>query len=268
MARKLHIGQAQPRRRKRSARDWVADWSILRPFVVVTVVAALSFSGWRGYQWLMQPDTLPIRHVKVIGKVDHLDSRVLASRLREAVVGGFFSLDLADLKRKIKAMPWVYDVSLRRIWPDTLEVSIEEQQPIARWGDHELLNRYGEVFDPKGVFPKVALPLISGMKGRETDLILFFNQADKVLNPLNLKMVELREDARGDQRLVLDNGIQLALGRKNRLKRLRRFARAYRKTLQPFMDRIAVLDLRYANGFAVRWNRAVGRYTKTRMNRI
>ncbi len=269
MAKRVKRRQAKPRQRRRAQRSWESTWEYVRPMLVVSLLGLLGFSGWHGYQWLMRPTTLPIRQVKVVNQLRHVDSQLLAARLREDTRGGFFSLDLEKLSRELKAIPWIYDAAVRRIWPDRLEISIEEQQPIARWGDNLLLNRYGEVFDPGGAFKDLSLPKISGIHGRETDLILFFNQADRVLSPLGLRMVELREDARGDQRLILDNGIELALGRKNRIKRLKRFALAYRKTLQPFMNRIAVLDLRYANGFAVRWNRdEAGQYAKTGLNRI
>ena len=268
MARRVKRKQAKPRKRRVARRSWESTWEYLRPMLVVSMLALLGFSGWRGYHWLMEPTTLPIRHVQVEGDIRHIDPKQLAARIQRGVSGGFFSLDLEALSERLEALPWVYAVGVRRVWPDRLVVHIEEQQPIARWGDKLLLNRYGEVFDPGGAFGNLALPRISGVHGRETDLILFFAQADRVLAPLGLGMVALREDARGDQRLILANGIELALGRKNRMKRLKRFAMAYRKTLQPFMNRIAVLDLRYANGFAVRWNREADEYAKTGLNRI
>lgn len=270
MPKKPQRRQSTRRNQRRSsvAFSWDSAWQAVRPLMVLTLLAATSYGGWQSYRWLMQPTTLPIRHVQVEGDLQYVDQRLLQAQIKSQVSGGFFSLKIEHIMHELEGIEWVYDVSLRRLWPDRLLITIEEQQPIARWGDGLLLNRYGEVFAASGDYSATSLPVISGEIGRETDLILFFNQADRLLHPLNLKMIELREDARGDQRLKLDSGIELALGRKNRMQRLERFASAYSKTLRPFMERIEALDLRYANGFAVRWNRNPQQYAETHLNRI
>jgi cell division protein FtsQ len=269
MAKTVKRKKVNRRNQKRSvALNWDSAWHTVRPLMVLSLLAAIAYGGLQTYQWLMKPTTLPIRHVQVEGDLSHVDPQQLQAQIKTQVSGGFFSLDIENIMRELKTNEWVYDVSLRRLWPNRLLITIEEQLPIARWSEGFLLNQYGEVFAASGDYSPEALPLISGETGRETDLILFFNQADRLLHPLQLKMVELKEDARGDQRLLLDSGIELALGRKNRMQRLERFASAYGKTLRPFMERIEALDLRYANGFAVRWNHNPQQYAETQFNRI
>lgn len=266
-----------PKRRPRQARrrrsvaarvNWQQWLGLLRPVSIVALALVVVIGGWRSYQWLMLPSTLPLVQVAVKGHLLRVSPDALEKQIRGAVNGGFFSIDLAVAKRQLKAIPWVYDVSLRRIWPDRLEVVIEEQQPIARWGAMALLNRYGEVFSAGLDSRSVVLPVISGVDGREHELIQAFVAADDLLNSLNLRLVELSEDPRGDQRLLLSSGVELALGRQERDVRLSRFAAAYRRTLAPVIDRISVLDLRYANGFSVRWRHEQSKFTKTSDGRV
>ncbi|HHJ20330.1 MAG TPA: FtsQ-type POTRA domain-containing protein [Gammaproteobacteria bacterium] len=260
--------QAHRRGSRLSRIDWQLWLSVFKPLAFAAVLLLVGFSGWRSYHWLMLPTTLPLLHVEVKGNLLRVDPKVLEEKIRHSVTSGFFSTDLAAVKQRLLAIPWVYDVSLRRVWPDRLEVAIEEQQPIARWGDEGLLNRYGEVFKASLDSRSIVLPVISGGKGREHELIQAFVSADEVLNPLDLRLIELREDPRGDQRLLLSSGVELALGRQQHEARLSRFAAAYRRTLAQVIDRISVLDLRYANGFSVRWRHERSKFTKTSDGRV
>lgn len=230
-------------------KDQLNRW--LKWFGQAVIVSMVALGAFRSYQWLTHPDTLPIRDVSVEGKLKHLDVTRLQVLIEQEIKGGFFSIDLDGLQASIEEMPWAYRVSVRRYWPDRIVINVEEQQPIARWGDKGLLNRYGDVFV---VETKVGpLPEISGSQGREKVLIEAFLNNDRLLRTVGLGLVGLHEDARQDRRLILDNGIKVALGRRDRDLRLRRFVTAYNHTLEGFVDRIEELDLRYSNGFSVGW---------------
>ena len=54
--------------------------------------------------------------------------------------------------------------------------------------------------------------------------------------------------------LRLANGLQLGLGRNDIHLRLLRFVRVYAEVLKPRLEAIDSVDLRYTNGFAVRWH--------------
>ena len=251
--------QAVSRRRSQQpvvdVRDWLPTAELLRPVLTLGFLLLLAVAAVRGYSWMMRPDTLPVKHVTVSGEFRYLAPEQLRQVLAERVRGGFFSLDLEQLRKELEALPWVYRVALRRGWPDRLHVAFEEQVPIARWGESAYLNRYGEVFAPPadGVQPQ-GLPQIVGEPGREKTLIEDFIRYDRVLRETGLMLVKLEEDARQDQHLELGNGMQLVLGRDARDARLMRFARIFSRTLASVAPQIAALDLRYSNGFSVRWN--------------
>lgn len=238
----------------KNQRNWLKTDQLSRLVSYVgqaVVVVMLGLGGFRAYQWLTHPDTLPIRDVAVEGDLKHLDTGRLQDLIHAGITRGFFSIDLESLQQSIETLPWVYRVSVRRYWPDRISIEVEEQAPIAHWGEKGLLNRYGDVFVVnKNIEP---LPVISGSEGREKMLIEAFLNNDRLLRTVGLGLIGLHEDARQDQRLILDNGIRLALGRRDQELRLRRFVTAYNHTLEGFVDRIEELDLRYTNGFSVGW---------------
>ena len=71
-------------------------------------------------------------------------------------------------------------------------------------------------------------------------------------DPIALKVAELELSERRAWRVTLADGAVLILGRHFVGERLERFARAWPTALEPNWTRVASLDLRYTNGFAVR----------------
>ena len=76
-----------------------------------------------------------MRVVEVGGVLERLDRSEIQRTVVDAIDGGFFSCDMQKLRQAVVAMPWVADVSIRRVWPDKLNMVVTEQVPMARWGD-------------------------------------------------------------------------------------------------------------------------------------
>ncbi len=72
-----------------------------------------------------------------------------------------------------------------------------------------------------------------------------------------LKMVEFKEDSRGSWQIKLENGMTLKIGREHQEKRLRRFMVGYAESLKPVINNVKTIDLRYTNGFAVKWKKGL-----------
>ena len=66
----------------------------------------------------------------------------------QKIDGGFFSLDMAALKSALEDQPWIESVAIRRVWPDVLQITANEQQPVAIWNDARVINSKGQLFDP------------------------------------------------------------------------------------------------------------------------
>lgn len=207
----------------------------------------------RGVERLLDPQTLPVRSVVIEGEFQYLDRQTLAEAMAPYVSGGFFSLDLQPVERAVEAQPWVLGVSVRREWPDRLVVRVDEQVPVARWGDAALLNQYGELFYPPVDSQPEGLPALWGREGRERPLMERFLAVQARLADVGLEVEGLREDARRSWVIQLLDGSQVIMGRGMDTDRLDRLVRMYPRLAEHRDDPIRRIDMRYTNGIAVAW---------------
>ncbi|RMG55282.1 MAG: FtsQ-type POTRA domain-containing protein, partial [Gammaproteobacteria bacterium] len=154
-----------------------------------------------------------------------------------------------------RALPWVYRVSVRRLWPDTVRISISEQQAVARWGEDALLNPWGEVFRPAREDIPAGLPRIDGRLSRKDVLIKAFIDMNTRIEQASggRHVARLAEDRRGAWQVVLDNGLKIELGRREQQQRLGRLLRIYRRVIAGNEARVGRIDARYSNGLAIAW---------------
>jgi len=76
----------------------------------------------------------PLREVVVIQELAGSSSQRIGSSLAGRLRGIFFSINLEAVRQSLEQLPWVRHAEVRRQWPSSLEVSIEEHVPVAFWG--------------------------------------------------------------------------------------------------------------------------------------
>lgn len=183
-------------------------------------------------------------------------------------------LDLAALKSAIKQIPWVRDATVRRQFPNTVEVAIEEHRVAARWaalpakpatpeGDEAgpdkrpLVNTFGEVFDAQLSDERAEqLPVLRGPADSAAEVLTRMVAMGPVLAGISRNAREVTLTERRAWRVVLDNGTALELGRTESEARLARFVRAYPQ-VNVLQNPSGNVDLRYAGGFAIKGTPAV-----------
>jgi len=198
--------------------------------------------------WIASRPMFEIHQVRVTGDLDQVDRDLVRKRVL-ALKGTFFNLDMAIASSELRTVPWVRSVTLRRIWPDQLEVGVEEHHAQARWGDSELINTKGERFTAEysGV-----LPYFEGPNGSESLMHNEFQHFYKQLQQVSLSITDLELTERGSWHLIADNGLELELGKDDVHGRLTRFLEVYPQLLHNAALSGAIADLRYSHGFALR----------------
>jgi cell division protein FtsQ len=197
----------------------------------------------------MQLPVFPLRAVEVTGRIAHTTHDQVRAIVAEQLRGNFFTLDLDAARATFQKLPWVRRATLRRHWPDRLEVEVEEHVALARWRDNGLVNTYGEVFEAA---TSEILPIFIAPEGTAADVAQRYEAFRALLEPLGKRPVQVYLSARRAWELTLSDGEVLELGRGQMEERLRRFASAYGRTLAQLPNRPYRIDLRYSNGFAVR----------------
>ena len=235
-----------------------------KKMALVSAVVLPLATAVAGYQWVKNPENMTIKSVEVEGELNILDKAQLQPAIEKFTKTNLFLLDVEGLEKEIESNPWVHSASMTHIWPDKLTIKIHEQTPVALWGNEAMLAENGEII--KATLPADKLPI-----GKDS-LPKLFSPTDKGRNMASgflkirewtkgfpLKVVEFKEDTRGSWQVKLENGMVLKIGREQHEKRLRRFMVGYRQNLDKVIDTIQVIDLRYTNGFAVKWKKGLSR---------
>ena len=208
--------------------------------------------------WINQPENLRINKVDWQGELRYQNKAELEALVAPYVATNLYLLDEVALEQMLEGLPWIREASLRKVWPQQLLINVEEQFPVAFWGDRHLMNQFGEVFPAElpemaDQFPKIYSPTSTGRVMAERYVGLMGQLRD-----LSLEVVELSESENGSWQMRLRDGQEVILGRKDQDKRIKRFKVGYVKALQANFENVRTIDLRYTNGFAIEWKRGSG----------
>ncbi|WP_296805671.1 cell division protein FtsQ/DivIB [Thiocapsa sp.] len=232
------VVEARPRRSGR--------WLALVGFLLISVMAS---GVWLLGHW--EPQLLPVRIIAVEGELHHHSSRLLQETISERLRGGILTADLKDLKQAAEDLAWVGRATVRRVWPDRLQVEVEEHRPIARWNRDGLVTAEGIVFRPGTGTVPAGLPLLEGEDRRAPEVAKRYAQWRDDLMLIGHLIQTLSVDPRGAWRVELVMGVELYLGTEDVDQRLARYIAS--ATQLEAAGQPLVVDLRYSNGFAVKW---------------
>ena len=193
-----------------------------------------------------------ISDVRIVGSLRWVSreelKRAIAGRLR----GGFFQVDISGVRESALAVPWVRDVSVRRVWPGELHLTVVEERPIARWESGGLVTERGTVLPARNGLAGVGLPVFAGPREAIPRLIDGLRGFSSIFDGIGGGIDRIERSAAGNWNLRLADGVRLVF-RDDQESHVRRFAAVYLSALVGRRGSIERIDLRYPNGFAVRW---------------
>lgn len=220
-------------------------WAIALTLVALPLVGLLN--GWfAAGRW-------PVSQVQIEAEFNHVSAEQIRAAVAAETSVGFFALDLAAAQRAVATLPWVERVEARKRWPDTLVLRVYELQPFARWGDRRLVGRDGRLFAVSGAEAIQGLPQLSGPDERLADVLAFYAGVQKQFSASGLAVSRVALSVRGSWTLGLDSGAEIAVGNEDAESRLHRFVDVYPRLAAGRSDAFEVADLRYTNGFAMKW---------------
>lgn len=231
--------------------------------LLALVLLGAALAAWR---WLQQAPVLPIRHVQLQGEVTRHSAEEVREHAAPLLAGHFLGLDLAQGRAAFEALPWVRRAVVRRVFPDTLVVELQEHQPAAVWEGpadapssapaERLVNREGEVFEADiGEVEEDGLPRLAGPEGSAAQMLALAGRLQQAIAPAGLGLARLQLSQRGAWLLELEGGARLTLGRGSEaelLARCERFARTYAELRERYPQPLEYADLRHADGYALR----------------
>ena len=278
---------ASGRGRGRGADGGVDLWIInVAIGLLLAVVAAVVIDQ------LARPQHFVIRSVELDTPGRHVTRTQLLAAVRPAVRGNYFSVDIGAVRRAAEALPLVRTARVGRLWPDALSVRVTEHELLARWGNDHLLTVQGGLVaapdaseapqvseNPEAMAELRALPLIEGPSplaagagvvpapGAGVGAAQKYRAWQRALQAHGLHMTALKITPGRAWEIVVrqqpapvaaaaakaPHTIVLLAGSGDTEARLARFLIGYDAHLHGVFNKVRHVDLRYPNGFAVRW---------------
>jgi cell division protein FtsQ len=193
----------------------------------------------------------PVAKIRIENQWQQFSEAEVKTLLAPFIGTGFFNFDVNGIKHGLEQHPWVAQASVKRIWPDTVALTITEQVAIARWGDRQLLNQYGEIFEPGAIDNYIALPQLVGQEGTQQRVMEQYQLVNQILFPSGIRLNGLFLSPRGSWDLTLNDTMHVNAGRLQVIEKLQRFVSFYARQPIAQSARFRAIDLRYGNGIAV-----------------
>lgn len=134
----------------------------------IVIVAGAAYA----YRAFATSEFFALRNIELHGDL-RAPRQEIIDALHKYTEKGLWWTNLEELRDKLRQNPWIRDVELVRVLPDTLKVTITERDPyiLARLasGDIVWVDREGVVLDEQGTFKsdesdEVELPILSGLR--------------------------------------------------------------------------------------------------------
>lgn len=216
------------------------------------ILGILGCGLWYGWQYVKANDP-QIKQVKIFATYEHLEKNSIQKIVTSHLNQGFFHLNTTRLKQELLKLPWVYAVSIKREWPNSIKINIAEQNAILQWGKTALFNPEGQIFSPPpATFPR-DLPVIFGPEEKQAEIFSLYQKMLAVLFPLDLSLSSLTLNHDHYWELILSTNTIIYLKEEQPIEQLELLTNIYRKITADRDQEPKSIDLRYQTGLAVRW---------------
>jgi len=215
-----------------------------------------------GLWWVLRHPSFALQLITVEGEVSRNNALTLKTNVVPQLNGNFFTLELERARQAFEAVPWVRSAVVHREFPNRLRVRLQEQHPVALWGEEgssTLVNEQGQVFEANlGEVEADALPRLKGPVSQSQQVLAMYQTLRPVLQGADMDMDELELSPRGSWKVVTSQGVTIELGR-GQPQALTSLLQDFLRTLPQITSRygrtpksLAAADLRHKDGYALR----------------
>jgi len=201
----------------------------------------------------------PITRVRVQGPLTDAERTAVQRVVDAALPAGLLSIDLEALRSRLYALSWPRRVSIRRHWPQQLDIELHKEMVVAAWGDAAYLTTAAKVVELADAAP--GLPTLHCAQAAPQRAMEVYQMLEERAGAAGLVPRSLIENELGEWTLELSDGTRVTLGRDELAARIDRFLRVYHHAAEPAPGARLIADARYANGVAVRWQNIDGAET-------
>jgi cell division protein FtsQ len=143
--------------------------------------------------WVVQRPMFTLKVIRLEGMdgapLRHVSPSTVRGTAVPRIKGNFFTANLDAVRLAFESVPWVRRAAVRREWPNTLIVSVEEHVPLGTWGeDGRLVSVRGDVFTANLAEAEEDgdLPEFAGPGGSEKEVVARFRDLHDWFAPVKL----------------------------------------------------------------------------------
>ena len=197
--------------------------------------------------------TFPVQSVRIGGEFVRVSKADIERAVEPLLTSGLIRIDVDALRQAALDVPGVRAATVRRVWPDRLEISVIERVAVARWASGGYLGSDGAHFAPAdGGATADSLPMLAGPEGSQRKVLDLHTALERVLAPLDMPLVATELTRRGVLYATLHGGPRLVMRPDAVEHNVGIYVKALADVAAGRLHEFERVDLRYPTGFAVR----------------
>jgi len=225
------------------------------------LAAAVLIGLTGGAAWLAHRPWFDLKRIELRSAGEtglrHVSAPVVRAATAGRISGNFFTVRLDEVRRVFEGVPWVARVSVRRVWPNRLRVTVAEHRAVGLWSDGRLLASDGRLFvaNPAEAEVEGMLVQFDGPPQYAAEALRRYRSFSELLMPLGLTITAVDVSDRLSWTVSTASGQRFEMGRDEPAGRLdqrtRLLVASYRSVVERMGEAPTRIDLRYENGLAV-----------------
>lgn len=209
---------------------------------------------------MIKSDHWEISNIVIDAEFKRVNSEQIRLTVATQKQRSFFKLNATQIREDLLQIPWVSDVSVNKKWPNTLRIKLKEHKAVAVWNEKKLLNGNGDIFEVDSLEDLSALP---HFKSKASDSKIVWNKYmrfNDIIKNIGFDITACEISTIGSWNLVLNNGINIIVGSDYQDAKLVRLTETWESLLNTNETLPSYIDLRYTNGYAVKWQKVNKKY--------
>ncbi len=183
----------------------------------------------------------------------------LQDTMQQQAVSSFFTTDMQALRDIAVGLAWIDQVSVTRDWQRGIVVTALPKQAVAKFGTERFIDASGKVFVPTDS-KDLAQNEWATLQGEIDEAPVIMQQMQQINEwyaPLNLQVEDIILTPRMTWLIRFDNGLRVIVDNENTAQKLLSLSQLLNNQLNPRLNEMQSIDLRYRNGFTIAWNASV-----------
>ncbi len=204
---------------------------------------------------MIKSDHWKISNIVIDAEFKRVNSEQIRLTVATSKERSFFKLNANQIRDNLMQIPWVSDVSVNKKWPNTLHIRLKEHKAVAVWNEKKLLNSNGDIFEVDSLEDLSSLPHFNSKANNSKIVWNKFMRFNDIIKNIGFDITACEISSIGSWNIVLNNGINIVIGTNYQDAKLVRLAETWQALLKTNETLPSYIDLRYTNGYAVKWQK-------------